>query len=347
MIKVMIVEDSPTSREHLRLILESDPGIRVCAHAANGLLALQVLESAHPDLILMDINMPQMDGYTATGKILERYPVPIIICSSVWQPGETVMTFKAIEAGAVTALAKPPGPGHPYYQRAATNLIRTVKLMAEIKIIRHRPKTPRLADQSPPPSLLRPGQAAVELVAIGASTGGPPALKALLSVLPRTFPAPIVIVQHIADGFLEGFATWLAAEVNLTILVAEHNCPLQAATVYLVPNGTQAAVDNQRILLDANGPSLNALKPSVAHLFNSAANNYGNRAIGILLTGMGCDGAAELKMMHDQGAVTFAQDMASSVVHGMPGAAIKLQAASYILPPGQIGQALVTMIGRP
>ncbi len=347
MIKVMIVEDSPTSREHLRLILESDPEIRVCAHAANGLLALQVLESAHPDLILMDINMPQMDGYTATGKILERYPVPIIICSSVWQPGETVMTFKAIEAGAVTALAKPPGPGHPYYQRAATNLIRTVKLMAEIKIIRHRPKTPRLADQSPPPSLLRPGQAAVELVAIGASTGGPPALKALLSVLPRTFPAPIVIVQHIADGFLEGFATWLAAEVNLTILVAEHNCPLQAATVYLVPNGTQAAVDNQRILLDANGPSLNALKPSVAHLFNSAANNYGNRAIGILLTGMGCDGAAELKMMHDQGAVTFAQDMASSVVHGMPGAAIKLQAASYILPPGQIGQALVTMIGRP
>lgn len=347
MIKVMIVEDSPTSREHLRLILESDPGIRVCAHAANGLLALEALRSEHPDLILMDINMPQMDGYTATGKILELYPVPIVICSSIWQPGETVMTFKAIEAGAVTALAKPPGPGHPFYKKAADSLIRTVKLMAEVKIIRHRAKPSSVATPPPVPALPRAGSTVVDLVVIGASTGGPPALKSLLAVLPASFPAPIVIVQHIADGFLEGFAAWLGSEITLKIMVAQHNCPLDAATVYLIPNNTQASVDKQRILLDSTAPAVNTLKPSASYLFRSVATTHGNRAVGILLTGMGCDGAAELKMMRDRGAVTFAQDMASSVVHGMPGEAIKLGGACHVLPPGQIGQALIKMTGRP
>lgn len=345
MIRVMIVEDSPTSREHLRLILESDPGIEVCAHAANGLLALQALEREVPDLILMDINMPQMDGYTATGQILERYPVPIVICSSTWQPGETVKTFQAIEAGAVAALAKPPGPGHPLSQKAADHLIRTVKLMSEIKIISRKPKIALAGTASLPPCppLIRLSKTPVELVVIGASTGGPPALKALLAVLPRTFTAPIVIVQHIADGFLEGFVSWLASEVKLEVVVAEHDRPLQAATVYLIPNGSQAEVNNNRVMLDCSALSVNSLKPSVSCLFRSAARHYGKRALGILLTGMGVDGAAELKMMRDQGAVTFAQDMASSVVHGMPGAAIKLEAASHVLNPGQIGQALLCM----
>jgi two-component system chemotaxis response regulator CheB len=258
------------------------------------------------------------------------------------------MTFNAIEAGAVTALAKPPGPGHPIYHKAADNLIRTVKLMSEIKIISRKGKGSRGSDMAmaPSPPLPKAGPAPIELVVIGASTGGPPALKALLTVLPPSFPAPIVIVQHIADGFLEGFAAWLAAEIRLKIMVAAHQQPLEAATVYLIPNGTQAGVDHARILLDSDAPNVNGLKPSVSCLFRSAAINYGNRAIGILLTGMGSDGAAELKRMRDQGAVTFAQDMASSVVHGMPGAAIKLGAASHILPPDQIGRSLVTMTER-
>jgi two-component system chemotaxis response regulator CheB len=224
--------------------------------------------------------------------------------------------------------------------------------MAEVKVVRRWASLAATAAPQPllasgrMPQLARPARDGIELVAIGASTGGPVALKQLLLPLPASFPVPLVVVQHMSDGFLRGMADWLGAACALPVQIATAGTELLPGRVYLAPDGKHMRIAaNRQLSLDAGAP-VYGHRPAVSCLFASVAEQYGRHAIGILLTGMGKDGAAELKLMKEAGAITIAQDEASSAVHGMPGEAIRGGAASYVMSPEEIGAALPALVQR-
>lgn len=345
MIRVLVVEDSTVVRQFLVHILESDPDLLVVGTAADGEAALEAVERMRPDVVTMDIHMPRMDGFDAARRIMETHPTPIIIVSGTLNLAETTNAFRAMEAGAVAVLPRPAGVGHSDQQASAAHLVQTVKLMAEVKVVR-RWARPRPADVAPPASVgpdVKAPATGVAVVAIGASTGGPPVLQTILSQLEPSFPVPVLVVQHIAAGFTEGLVEWLGQSSKLPVRLAAQGENILPGHVYVAPDGFHLKVTaGRKVWLSSEGPE-NGLRPSVAALFRSVAKVYGIQATGVLLTGMGKDGAAELKLMREQGAVTIAQDRESSVVHGMPGHAISLNAAAYILSPEKIPQALTEL----
>lgn len=347
MIKVLIVEDSPVVREFLIYILDADPDIRVVGTANNGEEALEAVKRYRPDVITMDIHMPKMDGLDATRRIMETDPTPIVIVSGSTDPHENTKTFRAMEAGALAVLARPTGIGHPDHETTARELVQTVKLMSEVKVVRRWPQTRR---EPVPPAAAKvvAGEAAkvpakVRVIAIGASTGGPPVLQTILAMLPRDFSLPILIVQHMASGFITSFVEWLAQSSGLPVHVAMHGELMLPGHVYVAPDACQMKVEHGgKIVLTQDEPE-NGLRPSVSYLFRSLAAVYGGGAVAGLLTGMGRDGAEELRLLKEKGAITFAQDKDSSVVHGMPGEAIKLDAATFILAPDKIAAVLTSL----
>ncbi|OFW23684.1 MAG: chemotaxis response regulator protein-glutamate methylesterase [Acidobacteria bacterium RIFCSPLOWO2_02_FULL_65_29] len=341
MIKVLVVEDSPVVREFLVHILGSDPGIRVVGTANDGEDALEAVARERPDVITMDIHMPKLDGLEATRRIMETHPTPIVIVSGSADPREVATTFSAIEAGALAVLPRPPGIGDPAHEATARELVQTVKLMSEVKVVRRWPRTRR---EAPAPRATETGLASeparVRVVAIGASTGGPPVLQTILAALPKDFPAPLLIVQHMAAGFIGGFVEWLAQSSSLPIHVATQGELMRPGHAYVAPDGFQMKVERGGKIALTGGEPENGLRPSVSCLFRSVAEVYGCDAVAGLLTGMGRDGAEELRLLKEKGAVTFVQDKDSSVVHGMPGEAIRLDAAMLVLPPEKIGAVL-------
>lgn len=345
MIGVLIVDDSLVVRTHLAHILGSDQEIRVIGSVSSGQEALAFVERRKPEVITMDIRMPDMDGYEATRRIMESIPVPIVVISAACDPAEQASSFKALEAGALVCLPKPPAPGHRGYAEAVAEILTTVKQMAGVKVVRRWPKR-QLAPVLPVPVMptVRPP---MQVIAIGASTGGPSAIQQLLAALPAGWPVPILIVQHIAHGFARGFADWLGGVSPIPVYLATNHEPIWKGRVYVAPDDLQMGVaDGGRILL-SNAPPEHYLRPSVSYLLRSVAETYGQTAVGILLSGMGKDGSAELKRVRDAGGITFAQDKESSVVHGMPGEAIRLGAACHVLPPASIAASLIQLLRPP
>lgn len=343
MIKVLVVEDSAVAREALVHILGSDGEIEVIGTAKNGREALETLKTKKPDIITMDIHMPEMDGFEATRKIMETQPVPIVIVSGSTTVGEVTMTFKAIEAGALAIVPRPKGTGHPDYEAAVGELVQTIKLMSEVKVVRRWAKVNNITLPPVVETRVKQESSTIKLVAIGASTGGPMALQTILCNLPHGFPAPLLIVQHIAAGFLDGFTKWLSQSSGFPVHIAEDGEYILQGHVYIAPDGFQMMVKNRNSIALSREISRDGLRPSVAYLFSSVARVFKQDACGVLLTGMGSDGAHELKMMKDNGAVTIAQDKASCVVYGMPGEAVKAFAATYELPPEKIAALLVSL----
>ncbi|MFZ3385160.1 MAG: chemotaxis-specific protein-glutamate methyltransferase CheB [Candidatus Methanoperedens sp.] len=341
-INVLVVEDSPVARELLVHILSSDPGIQVIGTANNGEEAITATKRLSPDVITMDIYMPKMDGYEATRRIMEIQPTPIVIVTASPSIKEVSMAMRIIEAGAVAAEQKPGGSGHKDYEVDASRLIRTVKLMSRVKVIKRWARREIFQHEEkktgPMPE--------PKLVAIGASTGGPPVLRTILSHLPKNFPVPVLIVQHIAPNFIEGFVEWLGQTSSIPVHVATQYAQIIPGHAYLAPDGFQMKLDNyNRISLTGDEP-VNGLRPSVSYLFNSVAKIYGRNAIGILLTGMGKDGANELKLLKETGAITIVQDMESCVVNGMPGEAMNLDAAIFVLPPEKIASVVTGLVNK-
>lgn len=349
MIRVLIVEDSVVIQKALTHILESDPAIKVIGIADNGEKAVEFLKTGKPDVVTMDIVMPGMDGIETTRVIMETNPLPIVIVSSTWNPKEVEKTFRAMEAGAVSVMEKPQGLGHPDYEKQAESLIMTVKLMSEVRVVKRWARNNRQGEALPVvpvPVRCEPVKPSgdISLVAIGASTGGPPVIQAILSKLPKGFPAPVLIVQHIVPGFIQGMAEWLEQTTGLPIHLASHGENLLPGHVYLAPDGFHMGIrEGGRIRL-SKAEMENGLRPSVAYLFRSVAEVLGCHAVGVILTGMGRDGADELKLMRERGAVTIAQDKASSIIHGMPGEAVNIGAAMYVLPPDKIAKTLEDLV---
>jgi two-component system, chemotaxis family, protein-glutamate methylesterase/glutaminase len=290
----------------------------------------------------MDINMPRMDGFEATRRIMETQATPVVIVTASADRHEVAMTFRAMEAGALAVLAIPPGVGHPEHEATARELLRTVKLMAEVKVVRRWRRT-RTREIAPTVPRTEPAKSArdIQLVAIGASTGGPPVLQTILCALPRDFPAPVLIVQHIAAGFVAGFVEWLAASCRIRVQVARHGETLLPGHAYVAPDETQMRVSSDHSILLRKDPPENGLRPAVSCLFRSVAQVFGHHAIGVLLTGMGKDGAAELGQIKAAGGLAIAQSGETCVVNGMPGEAVRLEATSYVLPPEKIAAMLI------
>lgn len=343
-INVLVVEDSPVAQLLVVHILNSDPLLQVMGTANNGEEALEFLKRNKPDVIVMDIHMSGMDGFETTRRIMETQPTPIVVCSASLNPAEVALTFRAMEAGAVALVAKPVGLGHGEYEAMAAKLVETVKLMSEIRVVKRWPRSRSTGAGAVAPAVpaAKPG-AALKVAAIGASTGGPPVLQTILAGLPRDFSMPILVVQHIAAGFLPGLVDWLAQSTRFPVRIAAHGEALLSGHAYLAPDGCHMGISpSGRILLNEQAPD-NGLRPSVAHLFRSVTEVCGAGAVAVLLTGMGKDGAEELKTLRNLGAVTIAQDRESSVVYGMPGEAIHLEAATYVLNPERIAVLLARL----
>jgi two-component system chemotaxis response regulator CheB len=346
MIKVLIVDDSIVVREFLEHVFKSDPTFQVVGMARSGSDALKAVNEKHPDVITMDIHMPEMDGFETTRRIMETNPTPIVIVSASTSFKDVAGTFHALEAGALAIVLRPPGIGHPQYKVAIQELLRTVKMMSEIKVVRRFGRVVK----GPPPAKLHPpvlpAGREIQLIAIGTSTGGPPVLNNILSLLStEMLPVPLLIVQHITLGFTEGFVEWLGASSKFPLHIARHGEKPLAGHGYVAPDGFHIGIASGPSILLSNHAQENGLRPAVAYLFHTAAQVLGPHAVGVLLTGMGRDGARELKEMRDRGAITIAQDEASSIVYGMPGEAVKLGAAMHILPPEAIA-AMLASLGR-
>ncbi len=350
MIRVLIVEDSPVAREFLIHILSSDPALEIAGVAGSGEEAIREVARTKPDVITMDIHMPGMNGLDATRRIMETRPTPIVIVSAILDTAEAATTFDALEAGALAVVRRPAGIGNPAYERTARELTQTVKLMSEVKVVRRfvrpiRTELPLLDESQTELRSIAPARQ-VRLVAIGASTGGPVALQTILALLPKPVAVPVVVVQHMAAGFIQGFATWLAETTGQSVRVASNGEALQAAVFYVAPDSFQMKVGRGGKIILGNDELENGLRPAVSCLFRSTTEIYGEHALGVLLTGMGTDGAKELRLMRTAGAVTIAQDKASSVIFGMPGEAIRIGAAMHVLPLEGIARTLAALVVR-
>jgi len=339
-IRVLVCDDSDTARRLVVAALRSDPGIEVVGTASNGRDAVELVRLLKPDLVTMDVRMPVLDGLRATEEIMREQPTPIVIVSSSVQAPDLQITFNALRAGALEVIEKPRGSG---VQAGLANwqrrLVRTVRAMAEVRVIRrHRSTT------IPPETAPRPRQTVrrrVQLVVIGASTGGPQVMSHILRRMPPDYGLPILCVQHMVPGFLDGFARWLAGETHLQVALATNGQELAPGRVYVAPDGAHMRVtENWQLELGRDAPR-GLFRPSIDVLFESVANVAHGAALAILLSGMGSDGALGLRYLRDGGSITFIQRPETCVVPGMPMAARDAGAAQDELHPDALAEVMI------
>jgi two-component system chemotaxis response regulator CheB len=341
MIKVLIVDDSKVIQELLKHILTSDPDIQVVGIASSGYEAIELVRTKKPDVITMDIQMPGMDGYEASRIIMETVPTPIVIVSGLEKVKEESALKMYLEVGALAVILRPAPFELPQLTAFRKELVQTVKLMSEIKVIKRYPrsskdrKKPELLPESFEYDLKR-----IQIIAIGASTGGPLALQMILSRLPEDLAVPVLIVQHIAPGFVNVFQKMLSSTSGIKLKIPVDKELMSAGIGYIAPDNYQMGVSRDHRIILSNKPQENGSKPSVSFLFRSVAQTFGPYALGVLLTGMGKDGADELKDMKDKGGITVVQNEESSVVFGMPGEALRIGAANKALTLEKIAEII-------
>ena len=309
-VRVVVADDSATARRLLVALCDRDPGITVVGEAADGQQAVDLTLRLRPDLLLMDVHMPVMNGTEATKHIMRELPTPIILVTAGTLSSDVEAGMTGLRFGALTVLPKPVAPGVHGADPGAARMLSLVKALADVKVIRRR-------DRGIRPSA-GPAPRNSEVIAVAASTGGPPAVAAFLQGLPPDLPAPVVVVQHIVEGFLPGLVTWLRSEVPFHVTQAQHGEPLRPGTVYLAPDAHHLEVDRQvRARLTSTVP-VSGFMPSATVLFRSLARNIGSAATAVVLTGMGQDGLEGARELHAAGGRVLAQDGTTSVVYGMP-----------------------------
>jgi len=338
-IRVLIVEDSATVRALLEHIVDGDPRFEVVASVASAEAALELLPRAKPDVISMDVYLPRKNGLEATREIMHTRPTPTVVVSAAARADEVRLTMRALQAGALGVVEKPPAPGHPGHARAAAHLLGQLAIMSRVKVIRQRrfAAPPR---RRPPPrapaAAPRGGYAAVGIVA---STGGPKALEIVLAGLRPDFPLPILLVQHIGNSFLDGFVQWLGGLGPLPACKAYDRTTPRPGTIHVAPEDRHLVVAGGLLRVRDEAPVC-FQRPSGTILLESMARDYGDRAVGVVLTGMGEDGAQGLLAIRERGGHTIAEDPSTAVVYGMPGAAVARAAVREQLPVDAIGPRL-------
>ncbi|HEY9762240.1 MAG TPA: chemotaxis-specific protein-glutamate methyltransferase CheB [Trichocoleus sp.] len=361
-IRVLLVEDSPIAIAILKRILSSSPAIEVVGTARTGVEALTLIPRAKPDVVCTDLHMPQMGGLELTRHIMAEFPCPILVISASVQKDDASKVFQLLEAGAVDVFPKPQSGLSEDYERTKHELINKIRVLSGVKVFTQHRRSLGTVSPTLKPDTFKPGSfssgdsasssasllsapasrrsldiRSPRIIAIGASTGGPNALHTLFQALPPTLPVPILCVQHISEGFLQGLVDWLRRECRLSIAIAQTGQTPQAGTVYFAPENQHLELDGYGKLLCTASPPVSGHCPSATVLFKSVAAYYRRSVVAALLTGMGRDGADGLLTIAQAGGVTIAQDEASSVVFGMPKEAIALGAAQYVLPIEKIG----------
>ncbi len=349
-VRVLVAEDSATVRWHLAQVINETPGLRVIGQARNGEEALEMAQALKPDVISMDINMPRLDGLEATRRIMQVCPTPVVVVSSLLEQ-EVDLSFQALQAGALAVVEKPPDRNSPRFSEKQSLLVRTLSAMAGVRVIRRNTALldgQRLAEaQRSATASATQTSVLPQVVAIGASAGGPSALSKLLKELPREMPVPLVVVQHMSAEFISGLARWLTHTSGWSVVVAYEGMVLRPGVVHLSPGDAHLTITREANslvvrLVREQGPY--RYQPSVDALFETVASACGAAAVGVVLTGMGDDGAAGLLAMYQAGAVTFAQDKASSTVFGMPAAAIERGAVRQVVSLAALPEAILRLI---
>lgn len=348
MINILIADDSNTEAAILRHIFEAEPNLSVVGHARNGAEAVRLVPLLKPDIITMDIKMPVMDGILATKEIMEKFPTPIVIISSNLNDGPLGCTFQALEAGALSVLKKPLNITSSTFEHDKRRMLNAIFAMAEIKLLKQRAPIKREDNRTQSSTVIPkklPSQSAhYELIAIGASVGGTTALNAIISKLPLNFPLPIVVVQHIMPGFIRGFANWLNNNTPLTVKEIANNEILKKSHVYFAPDNFHLEIHRINHHLTARlvkSTSISGFCPSITVLLKSVAESCGRRGIGVLLTGMGNDGAEGLLALKNAQGHTIIQDKESSIVFGLAGVAQSMGAVDVVVPLEQIANYLI------
>ena len=349
-VRVLVVDDSAVIRQLLSGMLARDPGIQVVGTAADPLIARQKIGRLQPDVLTLDIEMPRMSGLEFLEQLMRERPMPVVMVSSLTERGAAA-TFQALALGAVDVVAKPKAADIDEFERSAADLAARVRQAARARVQARPGPAAAAAPALPPPAVLpaRGGAPANRLVAIGASAGGTEAIRHVLAAMPPDAP-PIVITQHIPGAFSRPFIERLDRHSALHVQEAVDGAALRPGHAYLPPPehhlGVVRRSDGWRCRV-LDGAPVNRHRPSVDVLFESVARHAGAEAVGVLLTGMGSDGARGLRAMRDAGAATLVQDEATSVVWGMPGAAVRMQAADEVLPLPEIAARVLALASRP
>jgi two-component system chemotaxis response regulator CheB len=350
MIRVVLVDDSPSVRAVLRRFFAKTPDIQVVGEAEDGAQALRAVLDFQPQVVVMDLQMPVMDGYSAIEQIMGVRPTPIVVLSSRANRNQMQTAFEAMRRGALEVLPKPEDT--PSWEQLASSLPETVRAIAEAQA-QPKPKRSRAAEaearfaQAAQSSQPANGPQELRWVAIGASTGGPAALRELLEEVPADAPVGFAIVQHIASGFELGLADWLNKELPFDVRLARDGEILRRGMVRLAPGGAHLRLQAGGVLrLDTQSPARRGHRPSVDDLFLSCAESCPREVAGVIMTGMGSDGAEGLLALRKAGGLTLAQDEASSIIFGMPKVALERGAAEIALPPRALAQALTRIWGK-
>ena len=348
-LRVMLVEDSLVVRELLRHIVGRDPRLEVVAAVASGEEALAVLPSARPDVISMDIRLPGIDGLETTRRIMAERPTPIVVIADSVEDSSLRISMNALRAGALSVVEKPVATTHAGYDAVSAEICTQLRIMAEVPVIRRRPIGSEWAGRrsaalsSSDFAAPLPASDAASVLAIAASTGGPPALARVIGGLPDGLPLPVLVVQHMGPAFMEGFASWLNGVVSLPVRLAADGERAEPGHVYVAPGDRHLEWAPGGYLRITDAAPVGGQRPAATVLFSSVARHAGARGIGVLLTGMGEDGATGLLAMRQAGAQTVAEHESTAVVFGMPAAAIRLSGASAILPLDRVAPHLVRL----
>lgn len=346
-IRILLVEDSPTVRRYLASLIEETPGMTVIGEAHDGAQALDMVAQLHPDVVSMDIQMPGVDGLEATRRIMSKHPTPVVVVSGMIDR-DVQMSLDALDAGALAVVSKPPDRRNPAFANRRRELITTLRAMSAVRVIsrRHYPAPPH-HDGAVSAAQSKPLARRPRILAVGASTGGPSTLQRVLAQFSPDFALPIVVAQHMGDDFLAGLVRWLDAATPLPVQLAQAGRLIEPGHVYVASGNAHLTVqhDGQKAFVRyVTTPHGSRYTPSVDVLFESVVKSFGSQAIGLLLTGMGDDGAEGLLALRKAGAATIVQDEATSTVFGMPRAAILHGAAEYIEPLEQIAPRIQQLL---
>jgi two-component system chemotaxis response regulator CheB len=338
-VSVLVVDDSLICRQLISQALSQDPDLQIVGTCADGKEAVSRVKELRPNVITMDVDMPVMDGLTAVEHIMAEVPTPILVLTADPRSQAPELTCRALELGALGLRVKPSIDDG----LEAWNLAKELKLLASVRVIRHLrgPKRPPPPKQESPVAVMQP--TSVGVVAVAASTGGPQILHRMLSDLPADFPAPIAIVQHINAAFAESLSGWLANSSRLKVRLAQDGELLMPGHVLIAPPGTHMVIPFRGRVSLKQGVERDGHMPSATVLLESAAKAYGRRALGVILTGMGEDGAAGMFAIKQAGGVTVAQNEETCVVFGMPGAAVERNAVDHLVPGDEVASALLRL----
>jgi two-component system, chemotaxis family, protein-glutamate methylesterase/glutaminase len=333
MIRVLVVDDSPSFVSFIQEVLNNEEDIQVVGVAKHGMQAVSLAKKLNPDVITMDILMPQLDGVEAIRHIMAKHPTRIIVLSALVDEKRAGKVFTALANGALEALDKNFAEDGIVVQEKVDALVECVRTCAKIRVIRHSlmnventlSKIKKRRTGKLPSSEKDRGYYSNRVIGIVSSTGGPEALIKIVSKFPSSFPVPILLVQHIASGFSAGFVKWLGNYTDLTVKIAEHGEDVVPRTIYVGEAGRHLEVGLNRQLSVVEADAKDLYKPSGDRLLSSIAATYGRRALGVILTGMGKDGSKGLNDIYQRGGHAIAQNEASSLVYGMPKAAIDLE----------------------